>query len=66
MKMFVYFAILLICSGCAGFDTWDRTEKALFTVFVAEQVADTIQARQALKDPIYEELNPVVNTVGRD
>lgn len=62
MALFLYFFISFFLIGCATH--WDNGDKTLATIFVVEQVADTVQTQRRLKEPGIVEGNPILKDIG--
>ena len=62
MKKIILF-ILLIPSLAFGGD-WDKTEKVLYSSYLALEIADCLQTRDIMSNPEYKEINPIIREVG--
>lgn len=69
MRIVMYIALLfslLVAPAYAGWNDWDRVDKALFTSLTALAFVDMQQTNYIMNNDNYKELNPVINTLGKD
>ena len=59
--------ILILLTGCAGIQKWDKKDQILFASFTALHTVDLLQTREIMReDNGYEESNPCLDGLGRD
>lgn len=52
--------------GLELFQGWDNTSKVMYVTGVTLLTVDYFQTRSIVKDPLYEERNPVLDNIGED
>ena len=63
----IIFAIVILLTGCAGIQKWDKKDQILFGTFAGIHTVDIFQTREIMIDGNgYKELNPILDGLSRD
>ena len=59
--------IVILLTGCAGIQKWDKKDQILFGTFAGIHTVDIFQTREIMIDNNgYKELNPILDGLSRD
>ena len=61
----IIFLLLLLPSICSAQDSWDKTDKILFTSFIALEIIDYTQTNYIFEHDGYYERNPIIDEIGQ-
>ena len=67
MKHLPTILIILLLTGCAGIQKWDKHDQILFASWAGINTVDIFQTREIMLDNNgYKELNPILDGLSRD